>query len=607
MMKMESSTGMVPWLDQPVMLHSNRDPGKCTMTPEQCAMKTGYWVFWYEADHRYALPTVAFFMVAIILFTISHIASKAAPQSLKKNSIWSRLVAAFRFLSYKSWRFGGWNTYSLGVCLLGGAGAVFFFAMTLGPRPYYWPNTKEISFGNSPPIATRAGFLALACMPFLIVLGAKANPITALTGISHEKLNVWHNWVAWAMFVLALIHTFPFIVFHAWKGDLVASWNEGGVWVTGVVALIAQAWLTFMSIPWIRNRYYEFFKVTHYFMALVFVIFFFFHCDFRMSSWDYFIATAVIYSLCWLYSQCKTYIEHGFRYKASLIPETEEILRITIDTKMHWAPGQHIFLRFLTCGVHAFTAHPFTICSMPQPNKRNQLVFYIKRRGGLTGRLMSMAQKNPGMQVPVLLDGPYGGIPEDKLAHSDRRLIIGGGAGAGFTLSMLEDFVRYSSFDDGKSELNLVVATRDPGMRAWFIQALEEMALRTSQEGVIPGLSVHIHETHAEHDALETKTETENVIPDSKLKEVEKTSNAAVSETSTVEMFGVKFFTGRPDLPALTRGLTGQDGVSVGVVVCGPSSMTHDVGEAVSSAQYRILAKHSNCAREVWLHTEKFS
>jgi ferric-chelate reductase len=54
------------------------------------------------------------------------------------------------------------------------------------------------------------------------------------------------------MFVLALIHTFPFIVFHIWKGDLVEQWSSGGVWVTGVVAIIAQAWLTFMSIPWIR-------------------------------------------------------------------------------------------------------------------------------------------------------------------------------------------------------------------------------------------------------------------------------------------------------------------------------------------------------------------
>jgi hypothetical protein len=40
--------------------------------------------------------------------------------------------------------------------------------MTLGPRPYYWPNTKKISYGNSPPIATRTGYMALACMPFLM-------------------------------------------------------------------------------------------------------------------------------------------------------------------------------------------------------------------------------------------------------------------------------------------------------------------------------------------------------------------------------------------------------------------------------------------------------
>lgn len=62
------------------------------------------------------------------------------------------------------------------------------------------------------------------------------------------------------MFVLALVHTFPFIIVHIEKGDLVETWNTGGVWVTGVVALIAQAWLTFMSIPWIRCVDFSFFS-----------------------------------------------------------------------------------------------------------------------------------------------------------------------------------------------------------------------------------------------------------------------------------------------------------------------------------------------------------
>lgn len=96
------------------------------MTPEQCAYKQQYWVFWYQADHRYALPTVAFFMVAIILFSIAHVTASITPRSVKKSRIWSRPLAFLRFLSYKSWRTGRWNSQSLGVILLGAAGLVFF-------------------------------------------------------------------------------------------------------------------------------------------------------------------------------------------------------------------------------------------------------------------------------------------------------------------------------------------------------------------------------------------------------------------------------------------------------------------------------------------------
>lgn len=119
--------GMIPWLDQPVMLHSDRDPGECTMTPEQCAYKNRYWVFWYQSDHRYALPTVAYFLVAIGIFIIAHVVSRFLPSRFQRHPFWSRLVAVCRFLSYKGWRVAGWNTQSLGVFLLGATGLIFFF------------------------------------------------------------------------------------------------------------------------------------------------------------------------------------------------------------------------------------------------------------------------------------------------------------------------------------------------------------------------------------------------------------------------------------------------------------------------------------------------
>lgn len=34
-----------------------------------------------------------------------------------------------------------------------------------------------------------------------------------------------------------------------------------------------------------RNAYYEFFKATHFAVAIIFLFFFFIHCDFRLSSW----------------------------------------------------------------------------------------------------------------------------------------------------------------------------------------------------------------------------------------------------------------------------------------------------------------------------------
>lgn len=215
---------------------------------------------------------------------------------------------------------------------------------------------------------------------------------------------------------------------------------------------------------------------------------------------------------------------------------------------------------------------------------------------------MKMAQKSPGIKIPVLLDGPYGGIPDNYLSQFNKNLIIGGGAGAGFTLSMLENFVHLSSFENYNAEMKLVVATRDPGMRAWFTQAVEDIAVRHSRSGVIPGLSIHIHETHGEHGS---ETALDTVIQQHKLDE--KTQETAQERSTVAEMFGIRFFAGRPDLPGLTREFASQNGASVAVVVCGPASMNHDVSEAAAAAQYRILGKEAGFAREVWLHTESFS
>jgi predicted ferric reductase len=85
---------------------------------------------------------------------------------------------------------------------------VFLTALVFTQRPYY---RQHLGFG-SPPIAIRSGLMAFACLPILVPLAGKANIITLLTGISHEKLNVVHRWVAWMSFVLSLLHALPYFI-----------------------------------------------------------------------------------------------------------------------------------------------------------------------------------------------------------------------------------------------------------------------------------------------------------------------------------------------------------------------------------------------------------
>jgi hypothetical protein len=233
----------IPWFKQPLKLHSARKYS-CSLSPQQCEYQQGYWRFWYELDHRYALPTVALFLAVIVLASIPYLLAPFVSTKTTRFPLARKLRALARYASYRSFRIPllNWNSAPLGVLFLGAVGVVFFFSMVLGPRPYYWPNRKDppLSFGNSPPLAARSGWMALACLPFIIATSSKSNLITALTGVSHERLQVFHRWISYACFVLALLHTFPFIVYRTWKGDVQQQWDDTIYYWTGSIALIAQ-------------------------------------------------------------------------------------------------------------------------------------------------------------------------------------------------------------------------------------------------------------------------------------------------------------------------------------------------------------------------------
>ncbi|KZT74826.1 hypothetical protein DAEQUDRAFT_659508 [Daedalea quercina L-15889] len=621
--------GGVPWLDAPVMLHSSRED-TCTLTPEQCAYRDGFWRYWYQSDHRYALTTVYFMIAMIGLFIVGRVLARIDAPSLRRNALWRRAHAWLRAIGYRGFRIQRlrWYSPSLGYLLVALAGTVFFFGLTLGPKPYYWPNTKTLSYGSSPPLATRAGWMGLALLPFVIVLAAKANWATVVTGISHEKLQVFHRYCSYAMLVLALVHTFPFIVYHIWYGDMMEQWRTDLDYWTGVAALIPQAWLTFMSFGPIRNRYYEFFKSTHYLAALVFVLFLFFHCDFRLSSWDYFIATGCLYVSSLLFSQIRTFFAYGTSHKAHLAIIPGEMIQVTIPVRkaasaipvnMTWGPGQHMFVRFLGLGWCSISSHPFTISSLPPAHDSKEepvLKFVVRPGSGVTAKLYQLAKTSPGLGVHVTLDGPYGGMSR-SLERFDRVLVVAGGSGAGFTLPVIEAVLRSNVTRAGvgtgdekhsgrsATQLRVVVTTRDARARDWYTAELAALlaAYGTRAGG---GEDALVHATVYLTGLAAADASIPSLLAGRSSSSEDGDKDKQLTEPS-VAAAGIAWHDGRPDLPALVNTCARAGGGAMAVTVCGPANMQYDVRNAAAAVQSAVVANGSGGASEVYMHTEPFA
>ncbi|KAH9908979.1 hypothetical protein F4778DRAFT_206532 [Xylariomycetidae sp. FL2044] len=181
-----------------------------------------------------------------------------------------------------------------------------------------------------------------------------------LAGVSHERLLIFHTWLGWAMLVLALIHTSPFIACHLGLGYMEMKWLHDVFYLTGMVALVFQGHLQFMQVHCLdQGRYLEFYKATHYVVARASVVSFFIHCevilgsvsvtrmqenlareiDRRQSSG----ATSSLPGFCircfFLYRQMRTSLKNGVSHRATFTMVSDLALKITVPTQMTWQPG----------------------------------------------------------------------------------------------------------------------------------------------------------------------------------------------------------------------------------------------------------------------------
>ncbi|TVY50756.1 Ferric/cupric reductase transmembrane component 7 [Lachnellula cervina] len=451
----------------------------------------------YSPDAEYAMRDLQTGHTADQLFP----RNGEKPMSLTRGqSHWSSIgvvndtLALFRWIFYRPvpeirWRKRTLLSFpSLAVLAILTIAIAFVCLYCFLPQPLYW---QSIQFG-SPPLAIRAGMIAIAMTPWIVATSMKANLISMITGIGHERLGVFHRWGGYLCLFLSLVHAVPFYIQPVWDDGGMSIYQKlfpfpngsGYIYGTGIACLVPLGWLCVGSLPFLRSLAYELFVMLHTPVAIVYVGLLFWHCHNYLTSWSFLWATVAIWvlsyflrilNLNWLKPWRNAWLIGD---EAAVTLMAENAIKVTIPTQMSWRPGQYVYLRMP--GISIFENHPFTIsslCSEDFPSEYGDLyrdcTLVFRPFGGFTRRVLDTAiEKGPFKTYRAYLDGPYGGM-QRELAAFDTVILFAGGSGITAIVSQLLNLIK--RMRDGKAvtkKIEVVWALKRLEAMDWFREEL---------------------------------------------------------------------------------------------------------------------------------------
>ncbi|KAI9933817.1 hypothetical protein MW887_004889 [Aspergillus wentii] len=374
---------------------------------------------------------------------------------------------------------------SLGTSFIVLSALIFVILYCFLPQPLYY---SSIAIG-SPPLAIRAGMIAVALVPWIVALSTKANFISMFTGIGHERLNVLHRWAGYLCLLLSLIHMIPFYITPVWEDGALYVYQQYFprnmyIYGTGFAALAPLLFLCLHSLPVLRAWMYELFSFVHLPVSIIFVAMLFWHSKNFLTSWSYLWATISIWAISYaarlLFVNWTNPLHMSFMIgeESGITILPENAIKVTIPTRMRWKPGQYIYLRMP--GISLFESHPFTIaslCSDDFPSqygeKYRDLAVVFRPRGGFTRKVLSKTlEYGPYKTWTAYLEGPYGGMRREMAAFDD-IIFFAGGSGITAIASQLLYLIK--QIRDRKAvtkRVRVIWSMKTPECMEWFKEEL---------------------------------------------------------------------------------------------------------------------------------------
>ncbi|KAH3660288.1 hypothetical protein OGAPHI_006874 [Ogataea philodendri] len=482
--------------------------------------------------------------------------------------IWERLIAAGRFIVYRQLPTKicsqlGLPT-SVGSLLLIGAVTLYSLLWCFVPHPYY---RACLGFG-SPPLGVRAGFISTAFVPFIFIMSGKSNIVGFLTGVSHEKLNKYHQTASILCLFFGWVHTIPFY-YQANKEGGTSRVHEkmysDAIWVSGVPPIIFLTLLWLGSLRIIRKFWYEAFVSFHWVLAVGFYISLFYHIYDELQAHKYLVATIIVWGLQFLYRWfAKGYLRPGRVMKKTVakISQFESLnqkcVELMVDLPLNAVPGQHVFLRALDNT--ALQSHPFSVIPTSVGFK-----LLVRVYDGFTKHLFETASRSS--TISLLVDGPYGGVSRDPRSFSNLFLIC---SGSGITTCLPFVSSYASLLDDPRASLSKIRLD-------WIVRHSDDVSWVRDE-------LVAIYDTFK----METKTGALEI------------NIYCVQSSEKEQVIGPEYNKFKPAVKELVRNF------SLGSTNCIISSGSHALKNEVGNAAARLQSQVGK-VREVYLHTEEFS
>ncbi|KAF2207797.1 hypothetical protein CERZMDRAFT_114975 [Cercospora zeae-maydis SCOH1-5] len=467
-------------------------------------------------------------------------------------------------------------------------------------------------------VGFRAAWVTVTQIPLVYLLSCKFNPISILTGISYERFNWLHRWVARTMWLTAIVHWSFF--YTEWslakivtmQMDMMPMVSYGfGAW--GVVT-----WMLLSGFGFFRDLCYELFVLQHIAAAGTLLWLLYIHVP-GYASYNIWMAVAFVafdwgVRIIWGITRNTHFLSQSSSkapgYGTSLQALSGDVVRVRIDDPgFTWQAGQHVYLYMP--GLRPLEFHPFTIASTSTARRLDLL---IQARSGFSRTLYksAAAQAGSSWKHRAFISGPWGTPPD--ISHCETAVLIACSTGATFIIPILQDLLQRETC---LRDITLHWIVRSQEHSSWFEQDLQTI-LHQANQSTKTRLQINIHITNS------TTTTEPHPTPHPLPRDVKPphSPNPSTSSTSTYDSSSpfqtiplsnedsapstFTFHSGRPTVSTLIRGPVETALGETAVVVCGGTSITAQTRTFVAKLSDERAVHKGTGAQGIGLWTETY-